>query len=93
MRTGPPVAVTTISSHGTPGLQGLLNYYTGDEPSRLKLEKLIRQYLVFNTAQVSDSVIDERYQASIAPEVVALAAAPLYGPERAAHPAADGFHA
>jgi hypothetical protein len=63
------------------------------EASRLKLEKYIRQYLVSNTDQISDSVIDERYQASIVPEVVTLAAAPLSGPERAAHPAADGFHA
>ncbi len=63
----------------TPGLNSLLNYYTGDGPSRLKLEKFIRNYLVFNAADVPDSVIDLRYQDSIAPEVVA--APPLRRPK------------
>lgn len=55
----------------TPGLNSLLDYYTGDGPSRLKLEKFIRHYLVFNAADVPDEVIDARYRDSIDPEVVA----------------------
>jgi 2-hydroxy-6-oxonona-2,4-dienedioate hydrolase/4,5:9,10-diseco-3-hydroxy-5,9,17-trioxoandrosta-1(10),2-diene-4-oate hydrolase len=62
----------------TPGLNSLLNYYSGDGPSRLKLEKFIRTYLVFNAAEVPDAVIDARYAASIDPEVVA--APPLRRP-------------
>ncbi|MGN9757632.1 alpha/beta fold hydrolase [Streptomyces sp. SD31] len=62
----------------TPGLNSLLNYYTGEGPSRLKLERFIRDYLVFNAADVPDSVIDARYRDSIDPEVVA--APPLRRP-------------
>jgi 4,5:9,10-diseco-3-hydroxy-5,9,17-trioxoandrosta-1(10),2-diene-4-oate hydrolase len=62
----------------TPGLRSLLTYYSGDGPSRPKLEKFIRQYLVFNAADVPDSVIDARYRDSIDPEVVA--APPLTRP-------------
>ncbi|ULR53368.1 alpha/beta fold hydrolase [Streptomyces deccanensis] len=62
----------------TPGLNSLLNYYGGDGPSRLKLERFIRDHLVFNAAEVPDSVIDARYEASIDPEV--LAAPPLRRP-------------
>ncbi|WP_406444369.1 alpha/beta fold hydrolase [Streptomyces sp. NBC_00631] len=66
-----PGGIGTTRALPTPGLNSLLGYYTGDGPSRLKLEKFIRNYLVFNAAQVPDSVIDARYEASIDPEVVA----------------------
>ncbi|NEB03512.1 alpha/beta hydrolase [Streptomyces sp. SID13726] len=66
-----PGGIGTTRALPTPGLNSLLNYYTGDGPSRLKLEKFIRNYLVFNAAQVPDSVIDARYRDSIDPEVVA----------------------
>ncbi|MGW2823113.1 alpha/beta fold hydrolase [Streptomyces sp. NPDC001443] len=66
-----PGGIGTTRALPTPGLSSLLNYYTGDGPSRPKLEKFIRHYLVFNAADVPDSTIDERYEASIVPEVVA----------------------
>ncbi|KPI11513.1 2,6-dioxo-6-phenylhexa-3-enoate hydrolase [Actinobacteria bacterium OK074] len=66
-----PGGIGTTRALPTPGLNSLLNYYTGDGPSRLKLEKFIRNYLVFNAAQVPDSVIDARYRDSIDSEVVA----------------------
>ncbi|MEU6353003.1 alpha/beta fold hydrolase [Streptomyces sp. NPDC047072] len=66
-----PGGIGTTRALPTPGLNSLLNYYTGDGPSRLKLEKFIRQYLVFNAADVPDSVIDARYRDSLDPEVVA----------------------
>ncbi|WP_432005504.1 alpha/beta fold hydrolase [Streptomyces parvus] len=66
-----PGGIGTTRSLPTPGLNSLLNYYTGDGPSRQKLEKFIRDYLVFNAADVPDSAIDERYRASIDPEVIA----------------------
>ncbi|MFD0059555.1 alpha/beta fold hydrolase [Streptomyces sp. NPDC056690] len=66
-----PGGIGTTRSLPTPGLNSLLNYYTGDGPSRLKLEKFIRHYLVFNAAEVPAAAIDERYEASIDPEVVA----------------------
>ncbi|MFE8015891.1 alpha/beta fold hydrolase [Streptomyces antibioticus] len=66
-----PGGIGTTRALPTPGLNRLLNYYTGEGPSRQKLEKFIRDYLVFNAAQVPDSIIDARYQDSIDPEVVA----------------------
>ncbi|MET9062907.1 alpha/beta fold hydrolase [Streptomyces antibioticus] len=66
-----PGGIGTTRALPTPGLNRLLNYYTGDGPSRRKLEKFVRDYLVFNAAQVPDSIIDARYQDSIDPEVVA----------------------
>ncbi|MEV0170164.1 alpha/beta fold hydrolase [Streptomyces sp. NPDC050803] len=74
-----PGGIGTTRALPTPGLTSLLNYYRGDGPSRPKLEKFIRQYLVFNAADVPDSVIDTRYRASIDPEVVA--APPLRRPK------------
>ncbi|MEE1765197.1 alpha/beta fold hydrolase [Streptomyces sp. SP18BB07] len=74
-----PGGIGTTRALPTPGLNSLLNYYSGDGPSRLKLEKFIRNYLVFNAADVPDSVIDARYQDSIDPEVVA--APPLRRPK------------
>lgn len=74
-----PGGVGTTRALPTPGLNSLLNYYSGDGPSRLKLEKFIRTYLVFNAADVPDGVIDARYRDSIDPEVVA--APPLRRPK------------
>ncbi|MEU9244139.1 alpha/beta fold hydrolase [Streptomyces shenzhenensis] len=73
-----PGGIGTTRALPTPGLNSLLGYYSGDGPSRLKLEKFIRQYLVFNAADVPDSVIDGRYRDSLDPEVVA--APPLRRP-------------
>ncbi|MFD5536302.1 alpha/beta fold hydrolase [Streptomyces sp. NPDC127079] len=74
-----PGGIGTTRALPTPGLNSLLNYYSGDGPSRPKLEKFIRNYLVFNAADVPDSVIDARYRDSIDPEVVA--APPLRRPK------------
>lgn len=73
-----PGGIGTTRALPTPGLSSLLNYYSGDGPSRPKLEKFIRTYLVFNAADVPESVIDARYRDSIDPEVVA--APPLRRP-------------
>ncbi|MEU8991421.1 alpha/beta hydrolase [Streptomyces sp. NPDC048558] len=73
-----PGGIGTTRALPTPGLSSLLSYYAGDGPSRLKLERFIRSYLVFNAADVPDSVIDARYEASIDPEVIA--APPLRRP-------------
>ena len=66
-----PGGIGTTRALPTAGLKSLLGYYGGDGPSRLKLEKFIRQYLVFNAADVPDEIIDLRYRDSIDPEVVA----------------------
>ncbi|KAA9160764.1 alpha/beta fold hydrolase [Amycolatopsis acidicola] len=66
-----PGGVGTTRSLPTPGLQKLLNYYRGDGPSKAKLEEFIRTYLVFDGGTVPEEAIEQRYQASIDPEVVA----------------------
>ena len=45
----------------TEGLKSLLGYYRGGGPSRQKLEKFIRKYLVFDGDAVPDDLIDLRY--------------------------------
>jgi 4,5:9,10-diseco-3-hydroxy-5,9,17-trioxoandrosta-1(10),2-diene-4-oate hydrolase len=66
-----PGGVGTTRALPTKGLRSLLSYYDGDGPSREKLETFVREYLVADAAAIQDSVIDERYQASIDPEVIA----------------------
>ncbi|MFC0548683.1 alpha/beta fold hydrolase [Kutzneria chonburiensis] len=64
-----PGGIGTTKSLPTKGLQHLLGYYP--KPSREKLATFIRSYLVFDGSSISDSMIDERYRASLDPEVIA----------------------
>ena len=66
-----PGGIGTTRSVPTAGLNALLKYYGGDGPSRAKLAAFIRDYLVYDASDVSDDLIDLRYEASIDPEVVA----------------------
>jgi 4,5:9,10-diseco-3-hydroxy-5,9,17-trioxoandrosta-1(10),2-diene-4-oate hydrolase len=66
-----PGGIGTTRALPTDGLKSLLSYYGGDGPSREKLERFIRTYLVYDGASVPDELIDLRHQASIDPEVVA----------------------
>ncbi|WP_025349924.1 alpha/beta fold hydrolase [Nocardia nova] len=61
------------STRGLPtkGLTELLNYYPGSGPSREKITRFIREYLVHDGAAVPEELIELRYQASIDPEVIA----------------------
>jgi 4,5:9,10-diseco-3-hydroxy-5,9,17-trioxoandrosta-1(10),2-diene-4-oate hydrolase len=74
-----PGGVNTTRSLPTAGLKLLLNYYTGEGPTRAKLTRFIRDYLVYDGSQVPDAVIESRYQSSIDPQVVA--APPLRKPQ------------
>ncbi|MDR0235726.1 alpha/beta hydrolase [Acinetobacter sp.] len=66
-----PGGINTTKALPTKGLNCLLSYYDGQGPSMDKLRTFIREYLVFDGSQVPESVIRERFQASIDPEVVA----------------------
>ncbi|MEU6827631.1 alpha/beta hydrolase [Nocardia beijingensis] len=66
-----PGGVGTTRALPTPGLQLLLDYYTGTGPSREKITKFIREYLVYDGSAVPEELIDARYQASLDPEVIA----------------------
>lgn len=66
-----PGGVDTTRSLPTAGLKRLLDYYSGEGPTLAKLRTFIQQDLVFDGTQVPDALIEQRYQASIDPEVVA----------------------
>jgi 4,5:9,10-diseco-3-hydroxy-5,9,17-trioxoandrosta-1(10),2-diene-4-oate hydrolase len=73
-----PGGVDTTRSLPTAGLKCLLDYYAGDGPSLAKLTTFIRDYLVYDGRTVPESLIRERYESSIDPEVIA--APPLRRP-------------
>lgn len=66
-----PGGIGTTRGLPTAGLQSLLAYYGGDGPSRAKLTAFIRTYLVYDGASIPEELIDQRYRASIDPDVVA----------------------
>lgn len=66
-----PGGIGTTRGAPTKGLNSLLNYYTGSGPSREKLEEFIRTHLVYDAEAVPSDAIDERFEASIDPAVIA----------------------
>lgn len=66
-----PGGVDTTRGLPTAGLKCLLDYYSGKGPTKDKLSTFIRQYLVYEGGRIPEAVIDQRYQASLDPEVVA----------------------
>lgn len=66
-----PGGIGTTRALPTAGLRKLLNYYGGSGPSLEKLRSFIREDLVYDGSQVPDALIEERYEASIDPEVIA----------------------
>ncbi|WP_230688805.1 alpha/beta fold hydrolase [Micromonospora sp. WMMD558] len=66
-----PGGIGTTRHAPTPGLKRLLAYYAGEGPTRAKLERFIRDDLVYDGEAVPDEMIETRYQASIDPDVVA----------------------
>ena len=66
-----PGGIGTTRALPTRGLNQLLDYYGGDGPSRQKMATFIRESLVARGDQVSDEIIDGRYQDSLDPEVMA----------------------
>jgi 4,5:9,10-diseco-3-hydroxy-5,9,17-trioxoandrosta-1(10),2-diene-4-oate hydrolase len=73
-----PGGVDTTRRPPTRGLRQLFNYYEGKGPSFEKLDVFIRQSLVCDGSQIPDSLVRERFLASIDPEVIA--APPLRRP-------------
>ncbi|MFG2059289.1 alpha/beta fold hydrolase [Micromonospora sp. NPDC048930] len=66
-----PGGIGTTRRPPTPGLKCLFGYYGGEGPTGAKLERFVRDYLVYDGTAVPAEMIEERYQASIDPEVVA----------------------
>src|SRR5271165_4619923 len=66
-----PGGIDTSRRPPTEGLLQLLDYYSGEGPTREKFEQFLRKDLVFDGAALPDALIATRYAASIDPEVVA----------------------
>ena len=66
-----PGGIDTSRRTPTEGLLHLLDYYSGEGPTREKFEQFLRKDLVFDGAALPDALIATRYAASIDPEVVA----------------------
>lgn len=66
-----PGGIDTTRGLPTKGLKHLLDYYSGGGPTLEKLRQFIREDLVYDANSVPDEVIQERFKASIDPQVVA----------------------
>ncbi|NBU96700.1 MAG: 2-hydroxy-6-ketonona-2,4-dienedioic acid hydrolase, partial [Spirochaetia bacterium] len=66
-----PGGVGTTRAFPTEGLNCLLDYYNGKGPTLEKMRTFIKEYLVYDSSSVSEKVIQERYESSIDPEVMA----------------------
>ncbi|HEX5144482.1 MAG TPA: alpha/beta fold hydrolase [Mycobacterium sp.] len=66
-----PGGIGTTRGLPTPGLTALLSYYGGSGPSREKLERFLRNYLVYDGSSVPSELIEQRFAASIDPQVIA----------------------
>ena len=66
-----PGGIDTSRRPPTEGLMHLLDYYSGDGPTREKFEQFLRKDLVFDGASLPEALIEERYAASLDPAVVA----------------------
>ena len=66
-----PGGIDTTRAPPTDGLNRLLDYYTGEGPTREKMATFLRQYLVYDGSRIPDSVVEARFRASTDPEVMA----------------------
>lgn len=66
-----PGGVDVSKAAPTDGLKRLLTYYAGEGPTFDKLRRFITEDLVYDGSQVPESVLRERFEASIDPEVIA----------------------
>jgi 4,5:9,10-diseco-3-hydroxy-5,9,17-trioxoandrosta-1(10),2-diene-4-oate hydrolase len=66
-----PGGVGISEGKPTAGLMRLLGYYQGEGPTLEKLRKFIREDLVYDSSRITESLLRERFEASIDPEVVA----------------------
>ena len=65
-----PGGVDTTRGLPTAGLKRLLDYYSGEGPTIEKLSVFIKGDLVYEGSKIPDSLIQERFMASIDPEVM-----------------------
>jgi pimeloyl-ACP methyl ester carboxylesterase len=68
---GTPIADAALSPMPAEGVRLLQQYYRGDGPSEAKMRQLM-ETMVFDSALVTEAAVRERYQASVAPDVLAM---------------------
>lgn len=66
-----PVSQSLFCPMPLEGIKLIAGYYKGDGPSREKMRTLI-QTLLYDSSFLSDDILEERYQASIDPDVVRI---------------------
>jgi pimeloyl-ACP methyl ester carboxylesterase len=66
---GTPGAPPVISVSPTEGEKHIIGYYTGEGPTRAKQEAWVRG-MVYDQSLVTPEMLESRYQASIAPELM-----------------------
>ncbi|NVE01258.1 alpha/beta fold hydrolase [Massilia sp. BJB1822] len=66
-----PGGVDTTRCLPTKGLKHLLDYYSGEGPTLEKLRTFIKEDLVYDSTEIPEALIRQRFKASIDPEVVA----------------------
>lgn len=62
-------SIPTFSPMPTEGIMRLLGYYEGDGPSLEKLKAFI-DIMVYDKSEMTDELLEERYQASLDPETM-----------------------
>jgi 4,5:9,10-diseco-3-hydroxy-5,9,17-trioxoandrosta-1(10),2-diene-4-oate hydrolase len=67
---GPAGLASAYSAVPTEGARMIFEYYGGAGPSRAKLDAFIR-LMIFDSSNLTEELLEQRYQASIAPEIVA----------------------
>ncbi len=79
-----PIAHSVFASMPTETVRMIADYYGGDGPSYEKMRLLMRS-LVYDPARLSEDAIRERYEASIAPEVIAANKGPHWAHQSLEH--------
>jgi 4,5:9,10-diseco-3-hydroxy-5,9,17-trioxoandrosta-1(10),2-diene-4-oate hydrolase len=66
-----PAGIGMSQGKPTDGLKRLLGYYGGEGPTLEKLRQFICEDLVYDASHISDAVLRERFESSIAADVLA----------------------
>jgi 4,5:9,10-diseco-3-hydroxy-5,9,17-trioxoandrosta-1(10),2-diene-4-oate hydrolase len=67
---GPAGVVTAYSKVPSEGARKIFRYYGGDGPSREKLKEFL-EIMIYDASNLTPALIEERYQASIEPDLLA----------------------
>jgi 4,5:9,10-diseco-3-hydroxy-5,9,17-trioxoandrosta-1(10),2-diene-4-oate hydrolase len=66
---GPAGLMTAHSAMPTEGARMIIGYYGGTGPSKEKLNEFLK-LMIYDTSNLTDDLLEQRYQASIAPDIL-----------------------